>query len=66
MCDVRLVCLGFDGAIMAYDERSRCVHPAEREMLNGMTKRGIAWRANSNRDIKSQKLRAGMNSGNLS
>jgi hypothetical protein len=66
MSNIRLVCLHFDGPIMVHDERPGFFYPMVIEMLNGLTKRGIAWRANSDRDMKSQKLRAGLNSGNLS
>ncbi len=54
MADIRLICLDFDGTIMAYEDRRGFFHPAAADLLNELGSRGVLWCTNSGRDVKSQ------------
>jgi hydroxymethylpyrimidine pyrophosphatase-like HAD family hydrolase len=52
---VHLVCLDFDGTVMAYDEKPGFLHPAVVEVLNGLKELDIAWCTNSGRGEENQR-----------
>ncbi len=55
MTDIRLVCLDFDGTIMAYEEETSFFHPVAVELLNRLEGVGIGWCTNSGRSLDDQR-----------
>ncbi|MCB1101438.1 MAG: HAD family hydrolase [Kiritimatiellae bacterium] len=53
---IRLVSLDFDGTIMVYDQSVGRFHPEVVRVLNALADQGIAWCANSGRDLEDQKV----------
>lgn len=51
---IRLVCLDFDGTIMAYDGDHAFFDPSVIDALNQLQRHGISWCANSGRTCESQ------------
>jgi HAD superfamily hydrolase (TIGR01484 family) len=51
---IRLICLDFDGTIMAYEPAPASFHAEVIGLLNELGARGIAWCANSGRDMEDQ------------
>ncbi len=51
---LQVVCLDFDGTIMAYDGNLAWFHPEAIRTLNALEPLGIAWCANSGRNRESQ------------
>lgn len=52
---IHLVCLDFDGTVMAYDEEPGFLHPAVVEVLNELEGLEVAWCTNSGRGEESQR-----------
>lgn len=52
--DIRLVCLDFDGTIMAYEEETSFFHPVALDLLNRMEAEGVEWCTNSGRSVGDQ------------
>ena len=55
MAKILLVCLDFDGTIMAYDEETGHLHPQVIATLNKLSLLGVAWCTNSGREMENQR-----------
>lgn len=51
---IALICLDFDGTVLAYDESPGLLHPLVVRELNALKERGVSWCTNSGRDAASQ------------